>query len=122
MPENLPGARCSVNHPTGGSLAVESGQADSPRGTPQEVFQVFFKLGLTAFGGPIAHLGYFEREIPVWTAAVDSSVALIIALAAFGLLQFWKWSPWLARPFVGSGRFPFTTCIKIQKQHPNEVG
>jgi chromate transporter len=32
---------------------------------------------------------------PVWTVAVDSSVALIIALAAFGLLQFWKWSPWL---------------------------
>jgi hypothetical protein len=27
--------------------------------------------------------------------AVDSSVALIITLAAFGLLQFWKWSPWL---------------------------
>jgi chromate transporter len=32
---------------------------------------------------------------PVWTVAVDSSVALIITLAAFGLLQFWKWSPWL---------------------------
>ena len=27
---------------------------------------------------------------PVWTAAVDSSVALIITLAAFGLQQFWK--------------------------------
>jgi chromate transporter len=32
---------------------------------------------------------------PVWTAAVDSSNALIIALAAFALLQFWKWPPWL---------------------------
>jgi chromate transporter len=32
---------------------------------------------------------------PVWTAAVGSSVTLIVALAAFGLLQFWKWPPWL---------------------------
>ncbi|KXU87477.1 chromate ion family chromate transporter [Paraburkholderia monticola] len=27
-----------------------------------EVFCVFLKLGLTSFGGPIAHLGYFRRE------------------------------------------------------------
>ena len=27
-----------------------------------EVFTVFLKLGLTSFGGPIAHLGYFYRE------------------------------------------------------------
>src|SRR5262245_55810753 len=26
------------------------------------VFAVFLKLGLTSFGGPIAHLGYFRRE------------------------------------------------------------
>jgi chromate transporter len=32
---------------------------------------------------------------PVWTVAVDSARALIIALAGFGLLQFWKWPPWL---------------------------
>ncbi|EAR10049.1 chromate efflux transporter [Reinekea blandensis] len=28
-----------------------------------EVFLVFLRLGLTAFGGPIAHLGYFRREL-----------------------------------------------------------
>jgi chromate transporter len=28
-----------------------------------EVFATFLKLGLTSFGGPIAHLGYFHREI-----------------------------------------------------------
>ncbi|CAB3769848.1 chromate efflux transporter [Paraburkholderia solisilvae] len=27
-----------------------------------EVFAVFLRLGLTSFGGPIAHLGYFRRE------------------------------------------------------------
>ncbi len=27
-----------------------------------EVFRVFLKLGLTSFGGPVAHLSYFRRE------------------------------------------------------------
>ncbi len=31
------------------------------RGTAGEVFQVALHLGLTSFGGPIAHLGYYER-------------------------------------------------------------
>src|SRR5471032_2511982 len=30
--------------------------------TAREVLAVFLKLGLTCFGGPIAHLGYFRRE------------------------------------------------------------
>jgi chromate transporter len=30
-------------------------------GSPREVFWVALKLGLTSFGGPIAHLGYYER-------------------------------------------------------------
>jgi len=30
-------------------------------GSPVEVLWVAFKMGLTSFGGPIAHLGYFER-------------------------------------------------------------
>lgn len=28
-----------------------------------EVFKVFLKLGLTAFGGPVAHIGYFRKEL-----------------------------------------------------------
>ncbi|MBF0515380.1 MAG: chromate efflux transporter, partial [Desulfovibrionaceae bacterium] len=31
-------------------------------GSPLEVLLVFFKLGLTCFGGPIAHIGYFREE------------------------------------------------------------
>lgn len=27
-----------------------------------EVLAVFLKLGLTSFGGPVAHIGYFRRE------------------------------------------------------------
>jgi chromate transporter len=32
-------------------------------GSSPEVLAVFLKLGLTCFGGPIAHLGYFRREL-----------------------------------------------------------
>lgn len=33
-----------------------------PLGRPREVFAIFLRLGLTSFGGPIAHIGYFRRE------------------------------------------------------------
>ena len=38
-------------------------EAEAPphRGTAGEVFGVALRLGLTSFGGPIAHLGYYER-------------------------------------------------------------
>src|SRR5690606_30993197 len=31
--------------------------------SPVEVFLAFLKLGLTSFGGPVAHLGYFRTEL-----------------------------------------------------------
>jgi chromate transporter len=34
-----------------------------PRGRAAEVLGAFLKLGLTSFGGPVAHLGYFRAEI-----------------------------------------------------------
>jgi chromate transporter len=33
------------------------------QGTAWEVFTVFLRLGLTSFGGPIAHLGYFHEDL-----------------------------------------------------------
>ena len=39
--------------------AVEPGPV---RGNYLEIFLVFLRLGLTSFGGPIAHLGYFRQE------------------------------------------------------------
>jgi chromate transporter len=33
-----------------------------PRGSARDVFVVATRLGLTSFGGPVAHLGYFRRE------------------------------------------------------------
>lgn len=33
------------------------------RGPALDVFQTFLRLGLTSFGGPVAHLGYFRAEL-----------------------------------------------------------
>jgi chromate transporter len=44
---------------------MEAGITSAPPtqvGSALEVLAVFLKLGLTCFGGPIAHLGYFRRE------------------------------------------------------------
>jgi chromate transporter len=49
-----------------------------------EVLRIFFRLGLTSFGGPIAHLGYFHEEFVVRRRWVDeSSFADLVALCQF---------------------------------------
>lgn len=42
---------------------MEAMTARTTTGSPREVFAVFLRLGLTSFGGPAAHLGYFRHEI-----------------------------------------------------------
>jgi chromate transporter len=54
------------------------------RGTPSEVFLAFLKLGLTSFGGPIAHLGYFRDELVVRRKWIDEEgYADLVALCQF---------------------------------------
>jgi chromate transporter len=54
------------------------------RGSPLEVLRVFLKLGLTSFGGPIAHLGYFRQEFVVRRAWLDErAYADLVALCQF---------------------------------------
>jgi chromate transporter len=49
-----------------------------------EVFAAFLKLGLTSFGGPIAHLGYFRDELVVRRRWIDEkSYAELVALCQF---------------------------------------
>lgn len=43
------------------SEAASSSVVPPERGTAGEVFAVALRLGLTSFGGPVAHLGYYER-------------------------------------------------------------
>ena len=53
-------------------------------GTPAEVFRAFLALGLTSFGGPIAHIGYFRREIVERRQWVDETeFARVLALCQF---------------------------------------
>lgn len=49
-----------------------------------EVFLVFLKLGVTSFGGPVAHLGYFHDEFVVrrrWLG--DAAYGDLVALCQF---------------------------------------
>jgi chromate transporter len=56
----------------------------TPRGSALEVLRVASRLGLTSFGGPIAHLGYFREEYVVRRRWLDEkSYADLVALAQF---------------------------------------
>lgn len=49
-----------------------------------EVFVTFLKLGIASFGGPIAHLGYFHRELVTRRRWVDEEqYAQLLALCQF---------------------------------------
>src|SRR5450631_2184642 len=54
------------------------------RGSAGEVFAAFLKLGLTSFGGPIAHLGYFRNEFVERRKWLDETAyADLVALCQF---------------------------------------
>ena len=59
--------------------------ADAPRrGSVIEVLGAFLRLGLTSFGGPVAHLGYFRTEFVErrsWLG--DAAYADLVALCQF---------------------------------------
>src|SRR3954464_4605878 len=42
-----------------------------PRGSALEVLAASTRLGLTSFGGPVAHLGYFRQEYVVRRRWID---------------------------------------------------
>lgn len=51
---------------------------------PWQIFLIFLRLGLTSFGGPIAHLGYFRNEFVAkrqWLS--EKSYADLVALCQF---------------------------------------
>ena len=53
-------------------------------GSVQEVFTAFLRLGMTSFGGPIAHLGFFHRELVErrqWIT--ESQYAQLLAICQF---------------------------------------
>lgn len=54
---------------------LQGKEALPAQGTPREVFATFLKLGLTSFGGPIAHLGYFRLLFSVCFLSCQKSLA-----------------------------------------------
>src|ERR1700746_3209317 len=53
-------------------------------GSWREVLAAFFRLGLTSFGGPVAHLGYFREEFVHRRRWLDDkSYADLVALCQF---------------------------------------
>ncbi|SFG69937.1 chromate efflux transporter [Neptunomonas qingdaonensis] len=59
-------------------------QEAATKGNVTEVFKTFLKLGLTSFGGPIAHIGYFRKEIierQGWVS--ESQFSQLLAICQF---------------------------------------
>ncbi len=63
---------------------VDKERQNSRPGPVLEVLGVFTRLGLTSFGGPVAHLGYFRQEIVVRRKWIDErAYADLVALCQF---------------------------------------
>lgn len=64
--------------------AIHEPAAEPTKGKAGEVFAAFLKLGVTSFGGPIAHLGYFRDELVVRRKWIDEpGYADLVALCQF---------------------------------------
>lgn len=67
------------------TVVVEhAGAKNRQTGSPLEVLFAFLKLGVTCFGGPIAHIGYFRDEFVVRRRWLDEHVYADLV----GLCQF----------------------------------
>jgi chromate transporter len=65
---------------SGPAAALDAGR----RGSALEVLRIFLRLGLTSFGGPVAHLGYFRAEFVERRGWIDDkSYADLVALCQF---------------------------------------
>ena len=66
------------------NITTEKASASAHRSSPLEVLRVFLKLGLTSFGGPIAHLGYYRNEFVVRRKWIDEhAFADLVGLCQF---------------------------------------
>jgi chromate transporter len=71
---------------TASRATEETGGAGRPSqtGSPLEVLMAFLKLGVSSFGGPIAHIGYFREEFVVRRRWVDEEAYVdLVALCQF---------------------------------------
>jgi chromate transporter len=70
-------------------IAADAGERHNPERSSGgascfEVFRAFLRLGLTSFGGPVAHLGYFHRDLVARRHWIDEAhYAQLVALCQF---------------------------------------
>ena len=91
-----------MTNPAETTLKKENPGAE--RSSSFEVFAAFLRLGCTAFGGPIAHLGFFQNEFVTRRKWLDQhAYADLVALCQFlpgpassqvGLALGWKRAGW----------------------------
>ena len=86
------------------------------------VFSTFLKLGLTSFGGPIAHLAYFREEFvsgrsgsktgstPIWSRSVSSRRARPAAKWVSGSVSL----PWRGCPGAVAAWLAFTLLVRAR--------
>jgi chromate transporter len=66
------------------TTAEQSASTAGRRGSPLEVLLIFLKLGVSCFGGPIAHIGYFRDEFVVRRRWLDEqNYADLVSLCQF---------------------------------------
>ena len=59
-----------------------------------------FRAALTGVNAAVVGLLAAALYDPVWTTAIQAPADLALGIAAFGLLAFWKWPPWLVVPLA----------------------
>jgi chromate transporter len=73
----------STNSPPAADRPRQDGAA-TMHGSALEVLLVFLRLGLTSFGGPVAHIGYFRAECVTRRRWLDEATfADLVALCQF---------------------------------------
>lgn len=66
------------------TIAAAAQTSRAPQGSALEVLRVFLKLGVSSFGGPIAHIGYFHAEFVTRRRWLDEqSYADLVGLCQF---------------------------------------
>jgi chromate transporter len=86
MPNGSQWSSAEAQLPAGPVIGVAPGcgRLAPVRAGPAEVFTVALRLGMTSFGGPIAHLGYFRTEYVErrrWLS--DAAFAELVAIGQF---------------------------------------
>ncbi len=68
-------------------MFLDSGESEitaERQGSASEVFLAFLRLGLTSFGGPVAHIGYFRADLVTRRRWIDEAgFADLVALCQF---------------------------------------